>query len=245
MSLTKVKVFDVAVKQYLYKMKAYMWFIFSLIPLHVLALLLSLNGVATSGSGNNYVSIKMKLYSNEIFIIFTLLWILFGGVTLTTKAYRTSDFTFVSNRLSSNLSNIMYLFTLSVIGSITCFLSGYLLRSIAYFINTDELIINEAITYTASELFWGISVTALYLCLLGAIGYAFGMLVQFFKPFAFLLPALLFWSLLFTGGNNAVIKFVEFLVLETSFFIFTIKITTLLLALFSFSFLISNRLEVR
>jgi hypothetical protein len=241
----KTNVFDIAKKQYQYKMKAYMWFIFSLIPLHVLALLLSMNGVASSGSGNNFVSINMNLYSNEIFIVFTLLWIFFGAVTLTTKAYRTNDFSFVSNRLSSNLSNIMYLLTLSFLGSVTCFLSGYLLRFIIFFMNADRIILNEAFTYSLSELFFGIIVTTFYMMLISAISYFYGMLIQLFKPFVLLLPAFFVWSLFFTGTSSPLLEIIEFFVTESSFVLFTIKIFIIVTILYLVSILISNRTEVR
>jgi hypothetical protein len=111
--------------------------------------------------------------------------------------------------------------------------------------NADRIILNEAFTYSLSELFFGIIVTTFYMMLISAISYFYGMLIQLFKPFVLLLPAFFVWSLFFTGTSSPLLEIIEFFVTESSFVLFTIKIFIIVTILYLVSILISNRTEVR
>ena len=123
MSLKTINLAETVKKQFVFKLKANIDVFSSLVWIQLLAILFSLNGVASMGMGGTNLSVDVKYYSADLVIIFTMLWSFVTAITITTKPYRNHDFTFVSNRLSSSLSNILFLLTASFIGSITATLS--------------------------------------------------------------------------------------------------------------------------
>jgi hypothetical protein len=190
-------------------------------------------------------SLNIKAYSSEIIIFFTILWSFIVAITLTTKVHRYSDFTFVSNRVSSNLSTIAFLVSLSVIGSISALLSGILLRVIIYFSSDTTMTFDENYLISPQELLLAIFVTTLYALLLSAIGYFLGMLVQLVKPLIVGLPVLIIGLLIMDGRINGKLSIAEFYVSEHSLFIFTIKVLLTTVLLFGATIILSNSMEVR
>lgn len=133
MSLTETSLFEAVKNQYLYKLKSHLGMFLAMVGVQVMALLFSLGGVMSYGMGSQYVNLSIRFFSSEMVIGFTCIWIIVVAVWLTTKDYQNIDFTFVSNRLSSNLSNAAFLVTAALIGGVTAMLSGFLLRIIVYF----------------------------------------------------------------------------------------------------------------
>ena len=112
MSLTNQLIWQKTVKkQYFFKLKANIDAFSSLVWIQLLAHLFSLGGVASMGMGGTNLSVDVKYYSADLVIGFTMLWAFVTAITITTKPYRNHDFTFVTNRLSSSLSNILFLLT--------------------------------------------------------------------------------------------------------------------------------------
>ena len=128
MSLKTINLAETVKKQFVFKLKANIDVFSSLVGIQLLAILFSLGGVASMGMGGANLSVDVKYYSADLVIVFTMLWSFVTAITITTKPYRNHDFTFVSNRLSSSLSNILFLLTASFIGSITALLSGNLVK---------------------------------------------------------------------------------------------------------------------
>ena len=96
------------------------------------------------GVGGANLNIEVKYYSADLVIIFTMLWSFITAITIHTKPYRNHDFTFVTNRMSSSLSNILFLLTASIIGSITAVLAGNLVNVLVSILFKQELFL----TYT-------------------------------------------------------------------------------------------------
>ncbi len=198
-------------------------------------------------SGSN-ISVSLSTYSGDLLIIFTFLWAFIVAILLTTKDYRDIDFAFVTNRMSSNISNIGFLLTASIIGAITAILAGVMLRVIVFFILGSQGILMENFFISAGEIFTGFSVTTLYLFLIVATGYLCGVLVQINKIFLVILPAFLFGTLALMGRGvemEIIMRAVNFILLESSLPGLAIKIILLAGVLFSASSLLSNNLEVR
>ncbi|MBT2758986.1 hypothetical protein J7E71_24245 [Mesobacillus foraminis] len=244
MSLPKASLIDIVTKQYLYKLKANIDAFSSLIGIQLLALLLSFTGSTSSSMGGGDVSVEIQYFTADVIIIFTLIWSLVTAITVTTKPNRKHEFSFVTNRLSSSLSNIMFLVTSCIIGGVTSILAGNLLRVINYLfyerdyysLSGDSHIINE------------MAVAFLYLVLMSSIGYIIGSLVQFNKIFVFLIPAFVVGTLIW-GGYTQKEPFLtdvfQFYVLETIPFLFVLKIVLTSGVLFTIAIQIFNRLEVR
>jgi hypothetical protein len=248
MSLTKVSLTEVVKKQYSYKLKAYGQVFMTLIVLQLLAILFSYNGVGTMGSSSDSLEINVHYYSANIVVGFTMLWGFISAILITTKAYRNDDFTFVTNRLSSNLSNMLYLLTASLIGGITAMLSTPLMKVIMYSFGGQPYGTSANVWAAPVELLVGILATSLYVFLCCALGCIFGTLVQIHKVFVILLPGLYIGvlSLAATNGTSNIVETgFEFIFAEPSILLFIGKIITISGLLFTCSFILSNRMEVK
>ena len=245
MSLTKANLAGIVKKQYMFKLKANIDAFSSLIWIQLLAILFSFGGVGSMGGGGANLNIEVKYYSADLIIIFTMLWSFITAFTINTKPYRNHDFSFVTNRISSSLSNILFLLTASIIGSITAVLAGNLVNVLVSILFKQELFL----TYTGSlEFMLGIGITILYVFFLSSIGYLIGSLIQVSKGFIILIPVLFFGSL-FLGASIQKTPFLfhvfQFYVMESSLSLFIMKtlITTAVFFIVAISLL--NRMEVR
>ncbi|MEH7010827.1 hypothetical protein V7087_08390 [Neobacillus niacini] len=245
MSLSRIRLQDIVKKQYAYKLRAYIQVFMSLVFIQMLAILFSFNGVGMMGTSSNTFDINVHFYSADIVVIFTMLWALITAILITTQTYRNDDFAFITNRLSSNLSNMLFLLTASMIGGFTAMLSSYVMRILMYVFGGTEYLYTPT---AASEWLIGFIASILYVLLFTALGYFFGTLVQINKVFVVLLPALFIGLLIVGAGtmNGTVLNNVfEFIFMESSLAIFMVKIVILAALLFSGSALMSNRMEVR
>lgn len=245
---TETNLLEVAKTQYNYKLKSFRRMFLAMIILQVIALFFSLGGVGSSGTSSGGVELSTKNYSSEIIIIFTFFWAFVVAVMLTTREYRNIDFAFVSNRLSSDLSNIGFLVTAGLAGGLTTILGGVLLRVIVYFSRGSANILSENFFVAPGELLVGFTVTVLYLLLLSAIGYFCGILVQLNKAFLVILPALLFGTqIVAVRGNQLQMlrRAIDFIVSESFLPLLALKVLLMASLLFGSALLLSNRLEVR
>ena len=230
MSLTTINLAETVKKQFVFKLKANIDVFSSLVGIQLLAILFSLNGVASMGMGGTNLSVDVKYYSADLVIIFTMLWSFITAITITTKPYRNHDFTFVSNRLSSSLSNILFLLTASFIGSITATLAGNLVKLLVSILFKQELFH----FYNGSlEFVLGIGVTIIYVFFLSSIGYLIGTLVQVSKGFIILIPVVFLGTIFLAASMHTeplLIQIFQFYVLESSLLLFILKtlLTTVL-----------------
>ena len=249
MSLTEANLLEIVKKQYFFKLKAYMGLFYTMIAVQALGILLSLNGVMSSGTGSGGFSVSTKTFAGDIIITLTMLWAFLVVYNLTANEYRKTDFMFVTNRLSSNLSSVGFVLTIAAIAGVTASLAGVLLRVIIYFTHGSQNIASQYFFILPQELLLSIIATTFYIILISAISYFFGALTQKHKGFTLLLPALVV-GLSFLGvrgmGNVGVIlgEIAYFFTNESSLMLFMIKIIGVAFILFYSSVLLSNRLEV-
>lgn len=245
MSLSRISLHEVVKKQYSYKLRSYNQVFMSLVFIQVLGILFSFNGVGMMGTSSNSFDISMHFYSADIVVVFTMLWGFITSILITTQAYRNDDFAFITNRLSSNLSNMLFLLTISMVGGLTALLSSHVMRILLYLIGRSEYLYTPT---DVSEWIIGFIATVLYILICSAVGYFFGTLVQLHKVFAVLLPVAFFGILIVGAGtmNETIIqKGSEFIFKEASLVLFIVKIGVLAALLFTGSALMSNRMEVR
>lgn len=245
MYLEQSNILTIAKKQYFYKIRSYRGLFFHLMFVQTIAVLLSLYGSMTIGHGTSQMSVTVKYFSADLIIFLTLIWAFVTSIKLTTKDYRYNDYTFVTNRMTSNLSTILFIITTSFIGSAMAIFSGIFLRLITLLFREDTYISGQNFLYTFEELVTVLFVTALYIFLISAIGFFIGMLVQLNKAFVILVPVLFIGFFIFEGRTVGRIRAFEFFVHETSLAIFTLKVAATTLPILSSVFLFSNRLEVR
>jgi hypothetical protein len=248
MFLQEVNTIAVTKQQYQFKLRAHYGLFTSLLMTQLFALLWSFMGTGQMGTGTEEVSLNISYYTGNIIIVFTMMWAFISGITINSKLSRDGDFAFVTNRLTSNLSNIAFLLTGCVIGGITAMLAGSLLKVIIYFFFGINGIIGSTLQIPVSELVLGVVVTIFYVSLLGALGYLVGAIVQFSKMFVVLLPALFIGALFMEGrmqGEGLLGNLVTYFIQETSSVLLFFKVLVALIILFFTAIIISDRIEVR
>lgn len=245
MSLSTANLFDTVKKQFAFKLKANIDTFSSLVGLQLLAILFSLGGSGSFMSSSQGMHLQVKYYSADVVIIFTMLWALVTAITITTKQNRNNDFTFVTNRLSSGLSDILFLLIGSLVGAITAMLSKYLPLVIAILIFHEDL---YSAPLDVSHIFLGFAMSFIYIFAVSSIGYLVGILVQVNKLFAGFIPVLVIGSLFLDASMQrepTVISIFQFYVMEPSILLFTLKMILTSALLFLASIFILNRLEVK
>lgn len=243
MSLAATNLMETVKKQYLFKLKANIDTYSGLVGIQVLGLLFSLGGIG--GFGTSYL--EVTYFSASVVIAFTIFWGLVSGITIMTKPVRDVDFTFVTNRLSSTLSNILFLMTVSLLGAVTAMLSRYVLLFVSYFMMDKQLFYDASMTI--GDFFLGVMIAFLYIFLISAVGYLIGTLVQVNRIFIFLIPVLFFGSMMVDaimfGREPIVTKWFSFYFQEPSIWLFVLKTLVTSALCFLGSWAIFNRMEVR
>ncbi|WP_226038046.1 hypothetical protein [Aquibacillus saliphilus] len=251
MSLTEVNHWGIVKKQYKFKLKAYAGVFTSMMVVQVIALLLSLGGTGgSSGSSSSGFSLTTNSYSGSMVIAFTMVWAFITAILITTKAYRDDDFTFVTNRLTSNLSNMLFLTIASIIAGTTSLLTGYLLKVIVYLFFDVDLLISSSQTF--STLLIGLVATIMYILLFAALGYLVGVLAQLSKMLIIILVALFIGYPIYASTGTGIrdeptlfITIGQFYQGESTLLLLVIKIILTVIVLFFTSLIITNRLEVK
>ncbi|TYS57735.1 hypothetical protein FZC74_15005 [Sutcliffiella horikoshii] len=249
MSLNKVTLEQVVKNQFIYKLGAYSGVFISLIILQLIAVLFSLNGVGMSGGGSEQISYSLHYYSGNLVFIFTMLWVFIVSIIITSKVYRNEDFSFVSNRLSSDLSNILFVIFVSVIGTVTALLSTFLIKVILLFLPKFDMFYYTPTSMNMSSfVFFGIVIALCYVLISAAAGYFVGTLVRLSSLFKIMVPVVFIGYLIFGGMISEVsglATVVQFFYFETSLITFVFKAILTVIVLFASSGAIFNRVEVR
>lgn len=247
MSLTKVSLGSVVKKQYLFKLKAYSGVFTTLVVLQLIGIFFSsLGGSGSSSTSNDRMSISFEFYSADIMVAFTILWGFIIAIRLTTKVFKDDDFTFVTNRVTHNISNALFLLTASIVAGITAILSGYLVKLIAvYIIKIDKVMdITSAVPF--KEVLIGILATALYVLLFSALGYLIGEIIQLHRYLVVIVPVCIIGSF-FIGFEDSrwITPLSGYFFLETSILLFLLKVIITSALLFCAAAFVSNRVEVK
>jgi hypothetical protein len=247
MSLSKVKMWDVVKKQYQYKVRSYSQVLVSLMMMQLLSMVFSLNSTSSSSTSSDTLNFELKYYSADLVVAFTILWGFITAIITTTKRYRNDDFIFITNRLSSNSSNLLLLVTASLVGGFTAMLSNFLLKVILSIFNNGIFIQGMAgISFT--HMLLGVLTTSLYIFLFTGLGYLVGTLVQISRIIVVLLPGLLFGSAFLSeanGESGLIEKIFSFFFTESSLSLFIVKAIAVGLLCFACAFALSNRMEVK
>jgi hypothetical protein len=245
MSLKTTSLVETVKKQYFYKLKANIDSFSSLVGIQLLALIFSFGGVGSSGMGGGDISVNVKHYSSDIVLLFTFIWAFVTAITITTRPYRNHDFSYVTNRLSSSLSNLLFLGTTSILGGLTAMLSGNLLQVFTSLFSNEHI---YQFNNGGQHFILGITAIFFYLVLVSSLGYFVGTLVQVNKLFIIVIPVLLIGILFLEGSTfrQPILSNVfQFYVMESSFILFIVKAVLTSVTLLTLAISILNRLEVR
>ncbi len=171
MYLTDSSFFDLVKRQYLYKLKAYRDVFTGLLIIHLLTFLMSYNGVGSISSSTGNVIFSLKTYSDDLFMILTMVWIFITAIQFTGKKHRDSDFSFSSTRLSSAVSSASMLMTVAAISGIVTYLAGNTLKVMVVLLKSDAIMRMANFYISPGEFLRGIAVSILYMILAASIGY--------------------------------------------------------------------------
>ncbi|WP_226584706.1 hypothetical protein [Halobacillus litoralis] len=247
MSLTEVQTVDVVKKQIGYKWRAYTGVFMSLVIIQLLGVLFSLNGSGSGGYGRTGYDIMVQYFSGDIIIVFTIFWGFLTALLFTTRAYREDDFSFITNRTSSTISTILFLFVISVIGGFTSLLSGYLLKVLTYILFPEGKTLLISNPEGPGVWIMGLVSVVLIIFMFSSIGYLAGMMIQWNKLFLILLPVLLFGSMTWLAQSGVMVGeyFYQFYFQEKNFILYVMKTIVSTTGLYTFAAFISNHLEVK
>lgn len=240
MSFVQMNKSEIVKKQYLYKLKAFKGSYSSLIIIQIAGLLFSIFAINGSGGSGSNFSFDFIVYSADIVVGFTLFWSFITGLTIASKNNRNDDFTFISNRQTSNLSNALFLLTISIIGGTTAILMGVAHRVLVPLFATTEIMAGP---YTFSELAIGIAAAVLYCVFLSISGYLIGTIVQYNKAFKYIVPLVLIGLMI--GFPEILGDIFRFYYSEASFLFFLLKAIATAGVCFILAVSISSRMEVR
>lgn len=242
MSLVKSNFMSVVKKQYIFKLQACSRFFLIIIGTQIIGMLFALtNAGGTIATSNDIYSINIDKNSTIQVFIFTLACVIGATIALNLKEYKDMDFTFVSNRTSSNLSNIEFLITLSLFGAFTSALSGVMVRTIKYLLIGGTKIIEVGFFLTQGEIMCSMGTSFLYILLVSSAVYFCSVLTE--KANIFIVVILVVVVLLLQ--TPAFENIIDFYTKEHNFLIFMIKTIITASTFFTGSILVSNNLEVR
>lgn len=243
MSSQAGKLSNIIKKQYLFKFKSNLDVFSSLVIMQLIAVVFSMGSTSSMGGTDGPFSYNVSFYSADVIIVFTFLWIFIAAITMTTKQNRYDDFSFVASRVSSSLSNLLFLLSLSVIGSIFAAMAGFLPRAFT-------LLFSEEVFYDTSlslnSFLISIAASILYMLLISAAGYFIGACVQISKLFILLFAGLL----IIVPGSESLsisipIEVVEFFAFENQFWLFALKVLCFSAVFYTGATMIFSNLEVK
>src|SRR5690625_4052920 len=106
--------FTEAVKtQYLYKLNAYHSMLGTMILIQMIAMILIILSPSGSGIGVDYLEVDVTVYASDGIISFTMFWAFIMAIYLTTKASKNMMFTFISDKSTNHIANIILMITFS------------------------------------------------------------------------------------------------------------------------------------
>lgn len=244
MSSQSVKLWPIVWNQFLLKLKANTDMLTGLAIFQVIALIFSLGGSA----GFNYGSgVEFNIYTSDIIVVFTMIWLLVIGVQVLRPASALMTYSMIANRKVDHLSNIIWLVTMAIIGTVTVLLANVLLQLMMSYFSEGVPLLPEA-QLSIGEYLVGVCTIFVYVLLAGAIGYFLGVLSQWNQLVKVFIPILLIVALLIVPNmvsEDVIVTVFTFIFLDEIFLLFALKMIVLAGLLFFASMKMGNRLEVR
>lgn len=243
MSSINVSQWAIIKKQFMFKVRSYSGMIWTLMVLQLLALFFSFNGVGSSGGGFSLIQMNHTIYNANFIIVFTFLWMMISAIIVTTKAYQLDDYTFITTRRTSHISNALFLVAAGIYGALTAMLAGHMVR-VFFILRTGDGFYTLT-PYSLTEWLTGFAAVFFYLMMFASVGYAIGMLFQmhvYVKVAAICIVFLLSFSGLAGEVLNIRSMFL-FYFSESDLIIFMFKTAGTSVLLFALTLLMTDRLE--
>lgn len=246
MFLNKVSTLQIIRQQYQSKMSVMLApNLLNLLLIQIIGIGWSFVSMYTTGTGNMLHSMTLKTYTGSATLVLTMLLLVFMALSLSNKSSRHQDFVFTTNRLTSDITNIMILLTFTVIGTIMSHFSLIIFRMLFYF-TADGLLLQGAFLLTPAELGLNWLLTFSYTVLAMGAVYALNSLFVAY-PLAGIGLLLLFSLSVSTIERyfGTFSQVIEFFSQERCASLLILKLLLTGLGAFILSILMNNRLEVR
>ncbi|RIW34019.1 hypothetical protein D3H55_10510 [Bacillus salacetis] len=247
MYLTEADRLSIVKKQFRFKLKSFKGMFTSLIVLQIIGIFLSLNGDGSGGGSSQFLDYRLNYYNGNIIFAFVMIWAFISAILITTKAYRFDDYSFVTDRMTSHLSNVLFLLAASFAAGITAVLANRVVILIIYFMQDNVNLTAQTPAFLSG--ITGIIAMTLYIFLLASVGYLAGNLVQVSKLFIVVLPAVtigsVFLETLLTRNPSLVPDVFSFFGMEESFWLFVLKVLIVSGLSLSAAAGVSMKLEVK
>ncbi|MDZ5713258.1 hypothetical protein [Jeotgalibacillus haloalkalitolerans] len=244
MSLATVSTGDVIRQQVIYKWYSYTYLLRSLVLLQVIGIIFSAIGSGGMATTNDLFSIEVSTYSTNTVFAFTIFWMFVTPAMLTAKNYLYEDFSFVTNRFISQVSNAILFASVVLIAAIFTVLSSYLIYLIMLLVRPAEYFPGLSTVGSPGELFIAGAGMFGYYLMAVALGYLFGTLLKISKLFFALIPAIIFVPNILQ--NYVLFEFAHlFYVQESSLLIFLVKALFTAVILYGLAVALTNNSEVR
>ncbi|MEA4900917.1 MAG: hypothetical protein VB077_04735 [Desulfitobacterium sp.] len=245
--LSSVRFKDIVLKQYLYKLKGHSGWIHSLILIQLISLLFSMSPMGGMSSGGDSFHININTYTGDAFLVLTMIWMAVMTSFLGSQAYRSIDFSLVSNRITSYVSNAALILTFAVYAGITGTLMSLLQRMVLVKSLGESEFIFGGVQMAPWDILLSIFVATLYLLLLASVTYLIQMVSALNKAAGIALGVFILafgfgWIRIFEFKVENVLLFYT---AESSLGLFALKVIGSVVLLLGLSMLISGRMEVK
>jgi hypothetical protein len=180
-------------------------------------------------------------------ITFTFLWAFIHSIIITTKRDVENTFFFVGNRLTHDVSNILFLFFASVVAAMLTVLSAFAIRVYIYYFLSEEILAGDSFVLTGGEIFSGTVTMMLHLFLLCSVGYFLGTVTRMHRLLPVILPVFIIGTIIFFAQRDARLlqSFITFYFEESNPILLVVKVVATVIFFITASTLISSRTEVR
>lgn len=242
MSLANSSMYSIIKKQYLFKLKSYSWFFFIMICAQIIGILADVFNIggSMSFSYSTYTINIYKISTLQVFI-FTVICIIGVIINLGFKEWKSIDFSFVSNSITSDISNIAFLITYGLFGSVTYSLSAAFVRIIRYLSMSSADIFEQGFFISSADILYSIVSSFFYILLFCSICYLLSVLVQKSKMFILVI----FLCIASIPRFDITRGWITFYSQEHSLLMFIIKVLLSSILFFTASVLLSETMEVR
>lgn len=242
---------SLAIKKYVFKLRAYSGYFCGLILAQILAVTTQLSGSTTFGMGVGNLNISLHTYSVQLAFIFSIGWAFIISVWLATQIKKDTSFSFPGNRLTDCYSDFAYILTGCLFGALTIALSGVAFRIVIILIFAGN-VVAPGFYPVFSDLCTMAAATGLYMLLASAVGYFIRTLYRISRVIFFVVAAILvflnftyFSAVNFAAGKSVFAAFWTFLFMQRSLAVFATTVILITTLLFSLSTLMANRMEVK
>lgn len=219
-----------------------------LVAIQFFALLFSFPAGQSISYFGEHSYVAMYEISSTAHISFMIAWAFFIGVKLANQLKWDEAFAFVTTRFTQNLSNLLYMFIVSLFAGFMAILIGPALRLLTHLRYGDIDVLTSTVMEAPHHLLLQFVTAASYIFLLFIIGYTMGSIAQTGKGYGGIFIIIFFglaFFLTFILGSQVIFQVIIFLFAESFLPFFLMKIIGVCTVLFVISVLVTSHLEVR